>query len=85
MLQKDWQFLQSCRYSCSCKSAFATRAAATTYLNHSGFKGSVYHCPLCGHWHITTKPKDYAKRLRRKLRRILNDDQEARTTAHPVQ
>ena len=81
MLHRDWNFLQACRYSCTTKSAFASRAAATTYLNHSKFKGSVYHCPICGHWHITTKDRAYAKRLRRKLRRLLNDNPETRTTA----
>ena len=85
MLHRDWLFLQACRQSCTAKSAFATRSAAVTYLNHSGFTGSAYSCPFCDHWHITTKDRNYIKGLRRKLRRILNDNQETRAATNPVQ
>jgi hypothetical protein len=45
----------------------------------------VYHCALCDYWHITTKDKRYAKRLERKLRHLLHDDQASRATADPIQ
>lgn len=85
MLHRDWLFLRACRSSCTSKSAYSTRASAVTYLNHSGFKGDAYHCPICGDWHVTTLSRQEAKRINRRLRRILNDDQKTRAAARPVQ
>lgn len=67
----DEEFLARARSTCAHKAAYTTRAEAKTFLRNNGFKGTVYKCLFCGHYHHTTYDRCRAKQFSKRLRQLL--------------
>ena len=67
----DDAFLAKAEAMCPTKAAFTSRAEAVTFTKRRGYSGAPYHCPWCGHWHLTTNNRARAKAFTRRLSRAL--------------
>lgn len=67
----DAAFLAKAEAMCPTKAAFTSRPEAVTFTKRRGYSGAPYHCPWCGHWHLTTNDRARAKAFSRRLSRAL--------------
>jgi hypothetical protein len=70
----DYEFLERARVICASKVPYDKRQSAVAQLRRRGFKGTPYHCPLCGKWHTTKYNKVQGKQFSRRLSRLLRDN-----------
>ena len=68
----DEDFVARARSTCAHKAAYSTRAELRTFLRDHDYKGSIYKCPFCNHYHHTTydrcRNKAFSKRLQSLLK-----------------
>lgn len=67
----DDAFLARAQAMCSTKAPYTTRPEAVAFAKRHGFSGAPYHCPWCGHWHLTTYDRARSKAFTRRLSRAL--------------
>ncbi|MFZ9655505.1 MAG: hypothetical protein ACO29V_07660 [Limnohabitans sp.] len=70
----DDAFLEKAEAMCATKAAYTTRPEAVAFAKRRGFASAPYHCPWCGHWHLTSYNRARAKAFTRRLKRALRTE-----------
>lgn len=69
----DDAFLSRARAMCKEKAAFVSRAEATAMIKRHHLGGTIYSCPFCDYFHITTKDRRQCRAFTRRLSRLLRE------------
>jgi hypothetical protein len=69
----DDVFLARARAMCKEKAAFVSRAEANSMMKRHHMDGTVYSCPFCDYFHITTKDRRQCRAFTRRLSRLLRE------------
>ena len=67
-------FVEHATLMCSGKAVYSSRSEAKAALKWRNFKGTPYHCPVCGEWHCHTQSAKFARLFNRKYKQSQSTD-----------
>ncbi len=70
----DEEFLARARSMCPTKGQYLNRKEAERSGRKYRHDLTVYLCPFCGYWHLTSGGKTYLKQFKRRLKRLMREE-----------